>query len=131
MKLYGIAYGRSRPRSKLINASLSAATTHLPQPPVTDVRYGVGFVGIHDGRGGNFVFVDWWEQENELHHQVFFSPSEQPASIRPASAGDPIACAWDLAVIGYERNAWVQHVLANADGPDLDAYLADQFVGRV
>jgi hypothetical protein len=31
-----------------------------------------------------------------------------------------------LAVVAYERDAWVQHVLLNPGGPDLDAYLAQQ-----
>jgi hypothetical protein len=34
-------------------------------------------------------------------------------------------------VIGFERAAWVRHVLANPGGPDLDAYLADQLNERV
>jgi len=54
--------------------------------------YGVGFVGVHDGRAGNFIFLDWWEQENELHHHVSFSSQEQPTAITAARTGDPIAC---------------------------------------
>ena len=38
----------------------------------------------------------------------------------------PIACAWDLSVIAFERAAWVQHMLANPRGPDLEAYLVAQ-----
>jgi hypothetical protein len=29
-------------------------------------------------------------------------------------------------VIGHERAAWVRHVLARENGPDLDAYVSDQ-----
>jgi hypothetical protein len=76
------------------------------------------------------VFVDWWEQENELHHHVFFSSSEEPGALRAGTAADPIACAWDLAVVAHERSAWVRHVLA-ADLPDVDAYLADRLSGAV
>src|SRR5215218_8273199 len=98
LKLYGIAYGRERPRPELLEAALAAAASPLPQPPSSDSRYGVGFLGVHDGRGGNFVFVDWWARDNELHHQVFFSSAEAPAELRAAVEGDPIACAWDLTV---------------------------------
>lgn len=130
VKLYGIAYGRDQPRPELLDASLAAAALDLPQPAVGDSRYGVGFLGVHDGRGGNFVFLDWWAQENELHHVVFFSSATEPAELRRGADGDPIACAWDLTVVGHERDAWVRHVLANPSGPDLDAYLADQLSGR-
>ena len=51
------------------------------------------------GRGGNFVFVDWWEQENELHHDAFFSTSTDGGSLRAATAADPIACVWDLSIV--------------------------------
>src|SRR5262245_11962822 len=123
MKTYGIAYGRARPRAELVKAALAEAARRLPQEAVSEERYGVGFIGIHDGRGGNFVFIDWWEQENELHHHVFFSPSDQPVQLRAAADADPIACAWDLSVVAHEREAWVRHVLANRSDPDLDAYV--------
>jgi hypothetical protein len=102
----------------------------LPSLAVTPTRYGVGFLGIHDGRGGNFVFADWWEQENELHHHVFFSTSDEPAELRRWAPDDPIACVWDLSVVAHERAAWIRHVLA-AEEPDLDGYLADVLSGSV
>jgi hypothetical protein len=72
----------------------------------------------------------WWEQENELHHQVFFSTSADPGALRPATPADPIACVWDLSVVAHEREAWIRHVLA-ADVPDLDAYLEDQLDAQI
>ena len=89
VKLYGIAYGRERPRGELVEAARAVAAERLPEPAVTGTRYGVGFVGAHDGRGGNFVFVDWWEQENELHHHVWFSTSVSPGVLRPATDDEP------------------------------------------
>ena len=38
----------------------------------------VGFLGVHDGRTSNFVFLDFWADENELHHHVFVSPIALP-----------------------------------------------------
>lgn len=130
LKVYGIAHGREEPRRELVAAALAAADARLPAPPVTRSRYGVGFVGVHDGRGGNFVFVDWWGQENELHHHVLFSSSDVPAELRGAVDGDPIACVWDLAVVAHERCAWIAHVLA-PERPDLDAYLEDFVTGTI
>jgi prepilin-type processing-associated H-X9-DG protein len=131
IKVYGIAYGRPEPRPELVDAGRAVARERLPRPAVTETRYGVGFLGIHDGRGANFVFVDWWERENELHHHVYFSSPDKPAELRPPADGDPVACTWDLSVVARERDAWVRHVLASVNGPDLDAYLADQHSGQV
>ena len=110
-------------RARLTIDSVVAA---LPSPPVTDERYGVGFLGAHQGRGSNFAFVDWWALENELHHHVWFSSLEEPGALRAQKADDPIACAWDLSLLSHERAAWVEHVLQRWDAPDLDGYLAAQ-----
>jgi hypothetical protein len=130
IKRYSIAHGREQARPELVAAADSLIAGVLPAPAVTATRYGVGFVGIHDGRGGNFVFVDWWEQENELHHRVFFSTSEEPGELRAATQEDPIACIWDLSVVAQEREAWIRHVLT-AREPDLEAYLADRVSGSI
>lgn len=33
------------------------------------------------------------------------------------------ACVWDLFLIGHERDAWVNNVLASRGAPELDSYL--------
>ena len=131
LKLYGITYRGERPVEALVDAAVAAAQERLPRPAVTNDRYGVGFVGAHDGRSANFVFVDWWAHEDELHHHAWLSSKKEPGRLRATSPDDFTACAWDLAVIGHERAAWVRHVLARAQGPDLDAYLSDRLSGQV
>jgi hypothetical protein len=42
----------------------------------------------------------------------------------------PMACTYELAVVCFERQAWVDCVLA-APQPDLAAYLAARFNGDV
>jgi len=124
VKAYGIAYRGALPGVGLIDAAKAVARTRLPDPAVTSSRYGVGFMGVHEGRGTNFVFVDWWANENELHHHVYLSKAEAATELAEITATGLIACAWDLRVIGFERDAWVETVLANPAGPDLEAYLA-------
>jgi hypothetical protein len=130
LKTYTIAYRRDAARPELVDAAKAAAASILPTPAVTPTRYGVGFLGVHDGRGGTLVFVDWWEDENELHHHVFLALGDEPAALRPATLGEMAGCVWDLGVVAYEREAWLRHVFA-ADIPDLDAYLADQLDGEI
>lgn len=126
IKVYWIAYRADKPRLELIEGAKLQAASALPQPANGNGRYGVGFLGIHDGRGANIVFVDWWADENELHHHVFVSPSGQPALLRPVRSSELTACIWDLAVIGFEREAWVEAILRQPSGPDLDRYLLTQ-----
>lgn len=121
IKVYGIAYQRRLPRVELVDAARAAARPHLTQAAAA---YGVGFLGVHDGRGANFVFLDYWAEENELHHHVYVSPAGKPELMEYVTPTGLSACVWDLRVICFERQAWVDCILANPNGPDLDGYLA-------
>jgi hypothetical protein len=131
LKLVGISYLDAEPRPALVDAAATAARAVLPMPAVTPDRYGLGFVGIHDGRGACFVFVDWWEAENELHHRTFTAPHDAPDRLVEVTGSGFAACAWDLAVISFERDAWVRTILANPTGPDPEAYLASRLIGQI
>jgi len=131
LKVYGISYGAHEPGTELVKAALAVAETNLPRPAQASTRYGVGFLGIHEGRSCNFVFLDWWEDETDLRHNVFLSTLDEPTQLRPSSADEPAACVWDIAVLAHERSAWIKHVLANQEEPDLDSYLADTLSGPI
>lgn len=122
LKLYGIAYRRPSPRPELLVAAKSAAVAHLAKIQ-TNNHYHLGFMGVHDGRGANFVFVDYWADENELHHHVYVSPATQPANLEYVTPTGLIACVWDLRVICFECQAWLETVLVNPAGPNLQQYL--------
>jgi hypothetical protein len=121
LKLYGIARDAPSPRDELVRALLQLAPSVLPQPARTASRYGLGFLCAHQGRTGDVAFVDWWEAEDELHHAMFVFAG---GALRPAADSELTACIWDLAVIGFERDAWVDAILRKPTGPDPDAYLA-------
>ena len=126
IKVYGIAYQRPSPRHALLEAAKMVALPHLSQAAEKHNHYGVGFLGVHDGRGANFVFLDYWADENELHHHVYVSPTEQPAQMEYITPTGLTACVWDLRVMCFERQAWLESVLTNPAGPNIDTYLARQ-----
>ncbi|HMQ29116.1 MAG TPA: hypothetical protein PKD53_00240 [Chloroflexaceae bacterium] len=130
LKQYGIAYRGDGPRRALVEAARAVARAALPRLAGVG-HYGVGFLGIHDGRGANFVFLSVWADENELRHFVFVSPHDAPELLSEVTGSGLIACAWDLALICFERAAWVETVLAAPARPDLDAYLARRLDARV
>ena len=124
MKAYGITYGKFPLAQDLVDAARRITTERLAESAQRTNHYSVGFVGIHQGKTGNFVFVDWWSDENELHHHVYVSSSERPAELEYKTPSGLIACAWDLFLIGHERDAWVSNVLKRHDAPDLEGYLS-------
>jgi hypothetical protein len=125
LKLYTIVHGHGPADARLIEAALAAAEHHLRDHPTRHTHYGVGFLGIHDGRGENQVFLDLWINDNELLHTIWTSPKDDPARLTTPGPDHNSVCIWDLAVQAFEREAWVRHALRRPGGPDLDAYLAD------
>ncbi len=123
LKVYGISYYHQRPPAELIAAAKTVAKERLPASPEQDSAYGVGFLGVHEARDANFIFVDWWANENELRQHVYRAPLDRPADFECVDASGVGGGVWDLQLIWFERNAWVEKVLANPRGPDLEAYL--------
>lgn len=124
MKAYGIAVNTERPDSVLVEAARSITQARLAESAGRTHHYGIGFTGVHQGLTANFVFVDWWADENELHHHVYVSPLHDPKAFAYMTPTGLSACTWDLYVLAFERDAWVDTVLNNPDGPSLDAYLS-------
>ncbi len=123
LKLYGITYTRDSLDQVLVDSARRVASRRLKESASKTNHYGVGFVGIHQGKTGNFVFVDWWADENELHHHVYVSPSDKPSELAYMTPTGLTACAWDLYLVCHERRAWVDFVLKKASEPDLGGYL--------
>lgn len=126
VKLYGISAYAERPREALLEALRRAADDHLPRPAIADDRYGVGFAIAHDAADLGFLLVDWWSGENEIHQRLLSAPLDRFGDLaqHPTPA---VGCVWELSVVDFERRAWLRHVLARPQGPDLDAYMAEQF----
>jgi hypothetical protein len=130
LKLYGIAWQGSAPHIEVVEQAKRATARVLPSPAETENRYGVGFVIIHDGQDARWLLVDWWELESILHHQLLTMPLDGGAPFEPAPPG-MTACVWELPVILFERDAWVNTVLRNPDRPDLTAYLSCQLNAKI
>ncbi len=127
-KAYAITRPGLEPDRRLLDAARERAR-EVAARPTQQETYGVGFVGVHQGRGYNQVFVDRWANHNELLHDVFVSEEATPGALRPAPAGHNSVCVWDLALQAFERDAWVRHAMRHE--PDLDAYLSTVLDGDV
>lgn len=129
IKVYGIALEDGVPLDDLLRAAKSVTRERLPTPAIAPSRYGVGFMGVHRGRGSNLVFLDWWADENELRHHVFVSYPKAPEALTDVTSTSLSGCVWDLGLVAFERDAWIATALT--DEPDLDRYLARRLEGSV
>lgn len=130
LKIYGICADPEGPAHGLVERARRLAFDVLPQPAVTSARYGVGFMGVHQGVGASMVFVSWWERQNELHHHAWRSAGASSVDFEYVSPLGLVACVWDLAVVAFEREAWIAGVLMPSR-PDVQQYLDSALGGEV
>jgi hypothetical protein len=123
VKLYGIALAGREPDPEFLDATRDLAASVLPQPAIGDGRYGIGFATAHDAASAWIALVYWWQSENELHQRIYVSPKERPIAFEQVE-NQPAGCVWELAIVDFERRAWIEDVLANPGGPDLARYLS-------
>jgi hypothetical protein len=87
---------------------------HLPQPAQALGRPGVGFCIFHWGNGADYVVLCWWDRENELPLRIALRTDDEP-DWRLAQGSESF-CVWDLQIIGFERDAYVQSILSEQPG---------------
>ncbi len=108
-----------------IEASWQALTAALPACPTARDSHGVAILTMHLGLQGFWVLIDWWANDDVLMHRHLHAPVDRPAELRDAATEGFGPCVWELAVQAHEHRAWLQHVLANPNGPNMREYLED------
>lgn len=131
LKVYGIRYDGDTIDDALVTAARTVVEARVAESAPRTLHHGLGFAGVHQGKTAHFVFVDWWAEENEIHHHVYVSSLESPEELIYATPTGISACTWDLRVIGFERDAWVEHMMNASAPPDPEGYLAARCPGPV
>ncbi len=103
-------------------AVLEKALSQLPTPALTQNRYGVGFLIIHQGVVANWFLLNWWGYEDILHQKLFSSPIDDFAAIKNAEDKTIMACIHELVIHHFEVKAWKKWVLST-ETPDFEEYL--------
>jgi hypothetical protein len=129
IKRYYVVPGPERVfEPEIEKAAFALLPSMLPAPDGTPL---VSIAVLHGGSdGAAYLNTYSWVWDNVLHMRG--AAAAQPAVDCPDL--DPthfmvlerpwIGCVYELAPLGYERDAWVRHMLA-PDAADLDGYLAD------
>ena len=121
-KLYGLADPAKGVRAELLDVTRDLASRSLPES-----GYGASFAIAHDA-AYPIALVYWWQGVNELHQRSFIG--ETIDGLEPVE-WTPAGCVYELAIVEFERRAWIDDVIGNPDGPDLDRYLGRRFGGLV
>jgi hypothetical protein len=126
LKVYAISAKRTLADAEVVSAKIIqaghdiAAEVFTHQPEANS--YGLGYVIFHEGIFATWLLLDWWADEIQLRHQLFKANAlGAPAFERVTT--DLIACVWELAIVAFEREAWVETMLRSPKRPDVLHYL--------
>lgn len=103
-------------------AVLEKVLRELPTPALTQNRYGVGFLIIHQGVVANWFLLNWWGYEDIIHQKLLSSPVDDFGAIKSAEDKTIMACIHELAIHHFEVEAWKKWVLLR-ETPDFEEYL--------
>ena len=125
LKLYGLAAPEKGVRPELIERTRVLAGQSLPA--VDDDHYGAAFAIAHDATFP-IALIYWWQDVNELHSRIYAGAEIDRLAPAPETA---MSCVWELGIVEFERRAWIEDVIGNPDGPDLERYLGRRFDGLI
>jgi len=109
-----------RAARKIIVATLESAAPD---------ELGVGFVVVHQGAEAVWLLIDMWRGDI-ICQRGFRAELDDPGTFVPIEAGGPTVCIWELEIFGFERDAFITHIL-RPEVPDIAAYLSDRFDNTV
>jgi len=90
-------------------------------------NYRVATLIVHEGREGCFAIISCWVDENMLQLFAYFAGDIQKVDFQLISDKGLVSCVWELAILWFERNAWVNLVMQDPDNPlALQNYLQQQ-----
>ena len=117
LKIYSITTGQSE---VVAEKQVDLVKKYLPEwlekgKQYSLTTYNVATVIIHEGKEGCFAIMNWWVDENMLQHFVYLATKKQPDRFVLYSDNGIVACVWEMAVLWFERNAWVNSVLCSGN----------------
>lgn len=124
LKVYVIfgqgAERQSADTAEVVDAALRYASNQVPWNDDRATPY--GFITIHFGEQATWLLVDLWTRDI-LKHFVYCAPVTNPTHFVPGPRDGTNSCVWELEVTKYERDVWVDHVLADSSNPAFARYL--------
>lgn len=116
LKRYGIEFAGTSSPTDIFERAYSRVASWLPPRATTADRPGVGWMLEHRGKTMDYLVVGWWDNENELRMKIWVTKNGQWREALTESF-----CVWDMQVMAFERNAFVETLLQKE--PDIAAYM--------
>jgi hypothetical protein len=131
VKAYTIAHGaRAAADPATLDAVRRLAFAGIAAHADGFEHHAAGFAIFHMGADGDYLLTFWWHGENMLAARIHIGSREKIAAMEDRTATGLMPCVWEMEVIGFERDAWVECVLTPGGG-GVDAYLSRALEGMV
>ncbi|MBS9721683.1 hypothetical protein JYU29_13420 [Tianweitania sp. BSSL-BM11] len=86
---------------------------------------GAGFAILHEGEEGRWLLLHWW-QPGGICARKLWRADLHPDAMFEEAAPHLFACVWELALIDFERRAWMETAMSHKSISD---YIATRFSG--
>ena len=133
VKIYSISLNNPVVNEQSLNAAKQMLPVWLEKHNIYELdTYQVATLILHEGKEGCFVIINWWIDENMLQQFVYLETYTAPGIYNLYSDNGIFTCVWEMAVLWFERNAWVEKVLKQPQHPQaIQQYLQTYFNGEV
>ncbi|MBL7977683.1 MAG: hypothetical protein JNN12_05020 [Bacteroidetes Order II. Incertae sedis bacterium] len=81
-------------------------------------HYNIATLIIHQGKEGYYAIISWWIDENMLQLFAYFSSNPMTEDFQMVSDKGIVSCVWEMAILWFERNVWVEEVMLQHNNPD-------------
>lgn len=133
VKVYTIDAGGPIRSADVVPAALARIPDLLPDVVAggfgasegTGEVHGEAFAIVHAGADAVWLLVHWWEDHCLLHGRMVAAPLDRPTAFDQTVPSSLVACTWELAVLHFERDAWVRTVQGKGPQADTSAYHRD------
>ncbi len=101
---------------------LEMAKKELPDMlSIAEQHHGYAFLIVHEATDGLWILLNWWTGKEMLRTLTYhIGPgSSNMVALPPAGS---MACVWEMKVICFERELWLEKILLNHTNPDFESY---------
>jgi hypothetical protein len=132
VKIY-VVTPRETFESEAILENAIARLSEWLTPPASEPWHShkIGFLIFHEGADGLWSLVNRWVADDMLQSATYYTDYREPDTFIRNPAKAFMACVWELPIIAFERDLWVEEVLKKAPNPDFDAYFGKALIGNV
>lgn len=87
------------------------------------------FLIVHEACNGIWSLINCWISGGMLQSATYYTSFEQPDEFALLPKEGFMACVWEMPIIAFERDLWVEHIMKKAAPADFKGYF-EQYLNQ-